>query len=166
MAKVIDDLPLDFDPRYNPKIVEPGVTDTSEVCGWIRQFRGDRRYSGANCQQAASSEKVSSAEENVLVFSSKNKIFVLDHDGSQVEIAERPNVIRALCSHAGMLYDVGDYNQILETLSSKVVAERSSTILALCSHAGMLYDVGRYNQIQETLSGKVVAERSSKISAL
>lgn len=40
MKKVIQGIPPDFDPRYNSKISEFGVTETEGVCDWVRKFRG------------------------------------------------------------------------------------------------------------------------------
>ena len=51
-------------------------------------------------------------EEQVLVFSSSNTIFVLDNDKSIKEIASRENGINVLCSHNGELYDGGWDNNI------------------------------------------------------
>jgi hypothetical protein len=74
--------------------------------------------------------------ENVLVFSSKKEIFVIDNGQNSIpiEFASRDDFVSALCSHEGKLYDGGNYNKIFETISNKEVASRSGWIRALCSH--------------------------------
>src|SRR3989344_6444746 len=61
--------------------------------------------------------------ENVLVFSSKGRIFVLDDipDAVPIEVASRNNWVRTLCSHDGKLYDGGDYKKVFETLTEREV---------------------------------------------
>ena len=72
--------------------------------------------------------------ENVLVFSEKNKIYVIDIDKEIHEIAKRTDYINALCSHDGKLYDGGNYNQVIETSTGDIITERTSVVTALCSH--------------------------------
>ena len=74
--------------------------------------------------------------ENVLVFSSENKIFVLDNgqNSAPIKIASRNNWVRVLCSHDGKLYDGGDYKKVFETISNKEIASRDDWVMALCSH--------------------------------
>jgi hypothetical protein len=106
--------------------------------------------------------------EKVLVFSSGSKIFVLDNNSKPVPIivASRDDVIRALCSHNGKLYDGGDYSGIFETLTNKKIASRYRWVRALCSHNGKLYDAGYYEKIFETLTNKKIASRNNWILAL
>src|SRR3989344_4546776 len=92
--------------------------------------------------------------ENVLVFSSGVRIFVLDNipGAVPIEVASRDSWIQALCSHDGKLYDGGNYRKVLETLTGREIASRNDYLSALCSHDGKLYDGGRYNEIFETMT--------------
>jgi len=69
--------------------------------------------------------------ENVLVFSEKENIFVLDRDFSVKKVASRDDLVNTLCSHNGILYDGGGYAKIFETLSGKEVASRNNWVNSL-----------------------------------
>jgi len=104
--------------------------------------------------------------ENVLVFSSHRKIFVLDKDKSVTQIAERNSSVYTLCSHQGILYDGGEENKLFETLSGKEIEVKTGyRVSALCSHNGKLYSAGG-ETIVEIFSGEVVAQREDEILCL
>lgn len=67
-------------------------------------------------------------EEQVLVFSSSDTIFVLDNDKTIKEIASRENGVNVLCSHNGKLYDGGWDYKIFETLSNTEITSTNKVI--------------------------------------
>ena len=85
---------------------------------------------------------------------------------SDEEVASRTDVIYALCSFKGGLYDAGRYKKILNTFSGEEIAKRNQTIYALCSHEGKLYDGGEGKTIFETITEKKIDFRPQAIRTL
>lgn len=81
------------------------------------------------------------------------------------KVARRIGYVHALCVQDNLLYDAGDYKEVIDTLNQKVVAERDYLISSLCVHDGVMYDGGRTG-IFKTDEGKIIAEREGWVRAL
>ncbi|MBM3199465.1 hypothetical protein FJZ53_00915 [Candidatus Woesearchaeota archaeon] len=82
-----------------------------------------------------------------------------------VTVARRANYINAFCLYDNLLFDTGDYNQVIDTLNNKQIAKRGHMVSSLCVHDGVMYD-GGLKKIYRTDNGKVIAERDGWVKAL
>lgn len=76
--------------------------------------------------------------ENVLLFSEGNKINVIDRDRI-VEVVERGDDVRAMCSYKGDFYDVVSPGRIFKNLSGEPVFESEEHINAICGFEGDVF---------------------------
>ena len=88
---------------------------------------------------------------NVLVFSCGKDIYLYDRDGEVKFVKSGNDLVSALCSHKGKLYE-GRGQKIFETFSRQKIATRDEKVRVLCSHNGKLYDGGEHYKIFETFS--------------
>lgn len=68
----------------------------------------------------------------------------------------REQIVLALCSYEGKLYDGGSYAAVYETLKEKLIVTRNGSVNALCSSDGKLLDGGNYAHICSSLEDKFV----------
>ena len=107
-----------------------------------------------------------STQEDVLVFTSKRSLYVIDQDKTITEIVTRDTPRWPLCNHNGILYDGGSDGKIFDTVKGNIVSERYHAVDSLCSHRGSLYSTGSPNGIVDIFTYRIIGGRGRVSNSL